>query len=50
VDNDDRRTLLDDGDADVLTSLLDPASTHYVFKRPDLYLREMVTVYVGTAP
>jgi len=50
VDNDDRRALLDDGDADVLTSLLDPASTHYVFKRPDLYLHEMVTVYVGTAP
>jgi len=50
VDSDERKALLEAGDADVLTSLLDPASASYVFKRPDLYLHEMVTVYVGTAP
>jgi SAM-dependent methyltransferase len=50
VDNDERKALLDDGDEDVLTALLDPASASYVFKRPDLYLHEMVTVYVGSAP
>jgi ubiquinone/menaquinone biosynthesis C-methylase UbiE len=50
VDNDERKGMLAEGDAEVLTALLDPAAPSYVFKRPDLYLHEMVTVYVGTAP
>jgi SAM-dependent methyltransferase len=49
VENDDRKAYLDADDADILTELTTPASEHYVFKRPDLYLHEMVTIYVGTA-
>jgi hypothetical protein len=49
VDNDDRKAMLAPGDADVLTALTDSASEHFVFKRPDLHLQEMVTVYVGVA-
>ena len=50
VDNDDRRAMLAQGDADILKALLDPTSKDFVFSRTDLYLHEMVTVYVGTAP
>jgi SAM-dependent methyltransferase len=49
VENDDRKAFLDAGDADILTELTTPASEHYAFKRPDLYLHEMVTIFVGTA-
>jgi SAM-dependent methyltransferase len=49
VENDERKAYLDIGDAAILTELTTPASEHYVFKRPDLYLHEMVTIYVGTA-
>jgi ubiquinone/menaquinone biosynthesis C-methylase UbiE len=49
IENDERKAYLDDGDAEILAELTNPASEHWVFKRPDLYLHEMVTVFVGTA-
>jgi SAM-dependent methyltransferase len=49
IENDERKAYLADGDAEILAALTDPASEHWVFKRSDLYLHEMVTVYVGTA-
>jgi SAM-dependent methyltransferase len=49
VESDDRKANLDPGDAEILADLTSPASEHYVFKRPDLYLHEMVTIYVGSA-
>ena len=49
VDNDDRQAMLAQGDADILKALLDPTSKDFVFSRTDLYLHEMVTVYVGIA-
>lgn len=49
VENDERKVFLDAGDAEILAELTDPTSEHWVFKRSDLYLHEMVTVYVGTA-
>jgi len=49
VDNDDRKAMLAPGDADVVAALTDASSEHFVFKRPDLHLQEMVTVYVGVA-
>ncbi len=49
IENDDRKSMLAAGDADILAELTTPASEHYVFKRSDLYLHEMVTIYVGTA-
>ena len=49
VESDDRKADLDPGDAEILAELTSPASEHYVFKRPDLYLHEMVTIYVGSA-
>jgi SAM-dependent methyltransferase len=49
VEDDKRKAMLDADDVSVLTALTDPASDAYVFKRSDLYLQEMVTVYVGTA-
>ena len=49
IENDERKAFLDAGDAEILGELTNPASEYYVFKRPDLYLHEMVTVYVGTA-
>ena len=50
TDNEERRALLAPGDAEILDQLLDPSSEHFVFSRTDLYLHEMVTVYVGTKP
>jgi hypothetical protein len=49
IEKDERKAYLDNGDADILAELTNPASEHWVFKRSDLYLHEMVTVYVGTA-
>ena len=49
VENEERRAVLEPGDAEVLDALTDAAGEHFVFNRPDLHLQEMVTVYVGTA-
>ena len=49
VEDGARRSMLAPGDAEVLDALTDASSEHFVFKRPDLHLQEMVTVYLGTA-
>ena len=49
VESEERKAMLGSGDAEVLAALTDPTNDAYVFKRSDLYLHEMVTVYVGTA-
>ena len=49
VEDDERKAMLDAADVAAVTALTDPRSDSYLFKRGDLYLHEMVTIYVGTA-
>jgi ubiquinone/menaquinone biosynthesis C-methylase UbiE len=49
IESDERRAVLEPGDAQVLEALTDGKSEHFVFKRNDLHLQELVTVYVGVA-
>ena len=48
--HDESRAALDDDDAEVIETLLDPESEHYIFARSDLHLRSATTVYTGVKP
>lgn len=48
--HDESRAALSDEDAEVIETLLDPESTHYLFARTDLHLRSATTVYTGVKP
>ena len=48
--HDESRARLDDEDAEVIETLLDPESPHYLFARTDLHLRSATTVYTGVKP
>lgn len=49
VEDEDRKALLDADDVSTLAALTDPRNEAFAFRRGDLHLREMVTVYSGTA-
>ncbi|MXW24666.1 MAG: class I SAM-dependent methyltransferase [Chloroflexi bacterium] len=48
--HDESRAALSDEDAEVIETLLDPDSPHYMFARSDLHLRSATTVYTGIKP
>ena len=48
--HDESRAALDDDDAEVIETLLNPESEHYIFARSDLHLRSATTVYTGVKP